>query len=1384
MDSDGIVRFWSATSERMLGWTADDVVGNTGPLPFVPDEEREVRDERYRRVLDGGSLEADSHRLCKDGSLLDVNVHASPLRDADGRVTGVIVATTDITDRKRAEDALRNSELRFRTLVQSSADMALVLGADRRVTYASPSTLDFLGQTAEQVVGHELGDGPMHADDVERVRKTTAKLLSQPGASITIEYRSRRADGSWRWLETVVSNHLDNPAVEGLVTNSFDVTERAEALATLRNINARLERTNETLSAIVNDSPLALAVVSRRGIVEVWNPAASDLFGWTAEEMEGGPDRSVAVDFDDEDRISAAILDGRSVTNAETRRRHKDGHLIDVMVSAAPIHDDDGEVTSVVVLAADITERKQAEEALRTSDERFRSLVRNASDVISIVDADGTITYTTASTEDMLGYSADDLLGRRIFDFIDPEEIDTARELFARRIDDGGQGSGTEYRIRRADGTWCAVESIAVNLLDDPAIGGIVLTTRDISERKRAEEELRRSEERFKALVQNTSDAIVVMAANGDLTYVSPTAREVVGDTTDGYETVEQIHPDDVERVVAEFTDLMAGGDFRALEYRVRTKDGGWRVVETMADNLLDDPAVGGLVITTRDITDREEAEDALRESEARYRAIVEDQTELICRWTEEGTITFVNLAYARALGFMPDDLVGSSVFDLPPGESQFALRRRMQQTTPGRTTVEEAPLDIGGGRSRWVHWTLRAISDHTADEDRHEYQVVGLDVTDRRQAERFAEEQSNILEMVARGTDQSQVFDELCRMLESHVPDTKAAIVLYDAKVGTVTGMSAPGLPSDYVAWIEHEVGGDTTPGMEKLLARSDNVDVERLASTVAPDLVSHAAAAGIEGVWITPVSASLRDEFLGVVVCNQTEKRTPSDADRRVAQTVASLVGIAVERARAEAELSHQALHDPLTGLPNRALFLDRLQQSLARSRRSHTSCAVLFLDLDRFKTINDSLGHDTGDDLLVAVARRLEAALRPGDTVARFGGDEFTVLCDDLVDVHVEPREIADRLLDAIVRPFPLKGEEEAYLTASIGIALASGVEDRPQSLLRDADAAMYRAKEEGKARHVVFDDAMRATAVERLETETALHRALERGEFEVFYQPIVSLNDARCVGAEALVRWRHPERGLVAPVEFINLAEETGLIVSLGAWVLEEACHQAAIWQSLAATEDPFTVAVNLSARQLSNPGLVDQVRSALEQSGVDPDHIALEITEDVLMDDTEATMRTLSDLKGLGVNLGIDDFGTGYSSLGYLKRLPVGLVKIDRSFVAGLGRDTEDSAIVTAVISLADALDMKVIAEGVESSEQLAELLALGCDYAQGFFFAPPQPAGDLEVLIGPKRSWRPPGRPSWSPSTTSPRLVVAGPHRAPDIPSGSAVGHRRLFTLP
>jgi diguanylate cyclase (GGDEF)-like protein/PAS domain S-box-containing protein len=585
---------------------------------------------------------------------------------------------------------------------------------------------------------------------------------------------------------------------------------------------------------------------------------------------------------------------------------------------------------------------------------------------------------------------------------------------------------------------------------------------------------------------------------------------------------------------------------------------------------------------------------------------------------------------------------------------------------------------------------------------------ALGLAALEGASRERLADE---AVEAVARTLEV-----ELCEVLE--LSEDREQLLLR-AGVGWEDGLVGSAAVPHGSTWYAGFIWGAKGP-----LVVSDYASETRCKAT--PLLRRHDGAATI-GVVV-----GSRARPYGVLAAHSRTPRSfrPDEVD--FLQAIANVLAEAHARAEAEARMRHQALHDPLSGLPNRTLLLERFAQWLARSEREDgAGAAILFVDIDHFKIVNDALGHELGDELLCTVARRLRAALRPADTVARVGGDEFVILCEDVGD-DGEALAVAKRLSDALEDPFKLAGHLHR-VTASIGVATwKPGA--KADDLMRDADAAMYRAKERGRARFELFHAGMRAWSERWLTMEAELRGALDSGQLSNVYQPIVDPADGRIVGFEALVRWHHPERGTVAPGDFIPMAEQNGLIVPLGHQVLREACEEAVTWPKRADGED-LRISVNLSPRQLSDPGLVDSVQAVLRVTGLEPERLSLEITESAFADDPARALAVLKRLKELGVLLELDDFGTGYSSLTYVRMFPIDALKIDRSFVNGLCQSTEDAAIVAAVISMGRALGVNVVAEGVESQDQASVLQTLGCTLAQGYLFSRPVPAEALRELV-------------------------------------------------
>ena len=699
-----------------------------------------------------------------------------------------------------------------------------------------------------------------------------------------------------------------------------------------------------------------------------------------------------------------------------------------------------------------------------------------------------------------------------------------------------------------------------------------------------------------------------------------------------------------------------------------------------------------------------------LERREAAYRLLAENNSDVISRHDPDGVYRYVSPSARQVLGYEPSDLIGRSAYDLiHPDDLHRACTVQAIAAAPGPLTATYRMRRADGGWG-WVETAARAIRDESGAV--LEIQTSTRDVGARHAAEQDLEARAAQQAAVARlgllaldvGGDLPDLLQAACAVVAATLDVDAVQVLELDAPTGVLRRVAAVGV----------DAAGEP-----------DRVP--------APTLPA-AGAAVVEGLG-TVVAIRSRDGTFGVLAARARDGRALTVDAAHFLQAVANVLASTIERVVSERELQHQALHDALTGLPNRALLRDRLDHALARASGAETLVAVLFLDLDHFKVINDSAGHATGDELLLAVAERLRGVLRPGDTAARFGGDEFVLLCEDLGGEQ-DALAIAERVVLRLREPFRLAGEE-FVASASVGVAIVAAGADA-DAVLRDADAALYRAKTLGRSRYEVFDATMRARAVERMQIESGLRRAVERGELVVALQPIVALADGSLRGFEALLRWRHPERGLLAPGDFIEVAEETNLIQPIGRWVLQEACRHAASWNAARPDGPPLRVAVNLSTRQLAQPEFPDAVQAVLDEYGLDRGQLVLEMTESILIDEAGPSSATLETLASRGVPLALDDFGTGYSSLGYLRRFPLAVLKFDRAFLAGLGTDPVAAAIVGAVAGMGQALDLDVVAEGVETAEQAATLAALGCPFAQGFHFARPlTPEQALELVRGP-----------------------------------------------
>jgi diguanylate cyclase (GGDEF)-like protein/PAS domain S-box-containing protein len=704
------------------------------------------------------------------------------------------------------------------------------------------------------------------------------------------------------------------------------------------------------------------------------------------------------------------------------------------------------------------------------------------------------------------------------------------------------------------------------------------------------------------------------------------------------------------------------------------------------------------LVATVRAMLRLERSEEQVRIAAQHWALTFDDAVVGMVTHDLDGRILQANPAFCRMVGYDQDALHGVCVLGLSHpgerGERSANLRRAVAGEAWARQVDER--YRHADGQYVWAQTSAVLVRDVAGRPLYFLSQVV--DVTERRHATEFLKA---VLHNIADGV-------VAC--------DTEGRLVFSNAAARGLPGIPVEGLAP--AGWTENLALLE--PGANRPITAND-LPLQR----------------ALDGVEVQDVEiVAVQPDGERRILLNNGQAIVDAHGHRFGAVVV---MRDATASKRAEAALTHLALHDPLTALPNRLLLLDRMDQALSRIERRPGSVATLFLDLDRFKVINDSLGHNVGDELLVTIARRLRSVVRPSDTVARLGGDEFVVLCDD----GAERRDVialSDRIQAAVAAPCLLGDQNnEVVMSTSVGIVIANDSHIRPDDLLRDADTAMYAAKQRGRARHEIFDEAFRAQAVGRLQIENDLRRAIDRGQLRVHYQPIIDLRSGRVLGAEALARNEDPVRGLIGPDEFLDVAEESGLIVPLGAWVLREACRQARQWQGTVG-DHGFQISVNLSARQLAGTSL-DILEEILAQQDLAVGTLALELTESALMEGALSNPTILRRLRDAGARLGIDDFGTGYSSLTYLRRFPIDFIKIDRTFVHGLGSDPGDTAIVKAVISLGKALGLVTVAEGVETPRHLELLRVLDCELAQGYYFGRPLPAPAVTEMLAARSSW-------------------------------------------
>ncbi|MBA3790621.1 MAG: PAS domain S-box protein [Rubrobacter sp.] len=1344
--------------EATLGYSPEASVSHPAHwLETVHPDDRErllAEDTRTDETLD--PFRAEYRMFARDGRMVWIRDEAVVVRDEGGRPSFWQGVMFDVTEEKEAEEELEESRRRLSALL---SNVSAYLYRCRNEPewpneFVSDYALELTGYTPEEVTdGTVMFADLISEEDRDRVWEDVQAGLTER-RRFELRYSLRRKDGEVRHVEErgrgVYGEGGVVEAIEGVV---YDVTERVRAEERLAEAEERYRTLVEQIPAVTYIDP-----VDDPDNSLYTSPQIEELLGYTPEEWQNERLWPKRLHPDDRERVLASderFEAGDEPFREEYRLLAKDGSVVWVREEAVLVKDESDEPLYWQGVIFDITEQKEAEEALKGSEERHRILSQELSLLhqmrsalaqeldlptvfYKVVEAIAeTYGYTQVSAyllegeelvlQHQVGYR--EVIERiRLTEGVTGRAVRTGEPVLLEDVRTDPDFLGTIEGITSEICVPLFDEGEAVGFLDVESTGGVKLGRTDLElmvtlgdhvsvavSRARLHSRLRRSEDRLRSLADATFEGILI-SDRGEILEANRALTDMMG-----YELAEMVGRSVLEFVAPEHRDLVrrkiASGDEAPYEI-VGVREDGTHLDLEVRGEAYSYQGRSVRVTAVRDVTERKRAEESLREAEERYRTLVERIPAVTFVDRVEGSKAplYVSPQVEGMLGYTPEEWMAGRLWreQLHPEDRERILASDERFEADGGPVDEEYRLLAKDGSAVWIREETVVVREEGGEP----LYVQGIlsDVTERKEAE-------EALRKSQAGLAKAQRMAHL----GNWEWDPRTDELYWSDETFRIHGFE----PQAFV------------PTFEKLLEVAHPDDRKMLGLALEGALYDDRPY-DFEHRVVKP-DGEVR------VVHRRAEVVRGEDGE---AMRMIGTVHDVTERKALEKQLQHQALHDPLTGLPNRTLFTDRLRQALARAKRREGEVAILFVDLDNFKVVNDSLGHKAGDMLLKTVSKRMRALLRPEDTVARLGGDEFVLLLGDTNTQ--EAVRVAKRVLKRLREPFTL-GRRRLVVTASIGVTTGGANGKYAADLLRDADLAMYRGKRSGKARLAVFDEAMNAEAFERLETEQDLRRAIERGELRVHYQPQMLLDanlqrslraagsrtivspkisrEPRVTGVEALVRWHHPKRGLLLPGQFVPLAEETGLIVPIGEAVLEEACRQIKDWQERFAADPPLAVYVNLSARQFREPNLAEAVSRVLRETGLDPTCLHLEITETAAMSDAPATVSTLEELKTLGVRLVIDDFGTGYSSLSYLQRFPVDYVKIDRSFVGGLEGEPGTAALVSGMIDLAHALGLEVIAEGIETSGQLERLETMGCDLAQGYYFSEPLPSEGMGALL-------------------------------------------------
>ena len=1070
-------------------------------------------------------------------------------------------------------------------------------------------------------------------------------------------------------------------------------------------LEARVRQAEEALQQQREDSRLylelaqiILVALDENACITMIGGKGFELLGYEPDELIGKNWFEICLPPEEVEPVYAVYLqliqgEIKAVQYYENQVLTKQGGRRYVAWHNALRKDADGRIIGTLSAGVDFTDRKRAEDALRQSEAHFRNIIDASPVPYALNDDQQNITYLNPAFINTFGYDQNDI--PTLADWWPlayPDETYRAwvADTWQQHLDEAKRNDTAfeplELTIRCKDGSNKVVLAGASSLIHSYK-GNHLVSLVDLTERKYAEQALRDSETRYRTIVETAQEGIWTIDADNNTSFVNPKMADILGYTVEEMQgrSMYDFMDEEGRHIAEQNVERRKAGIAEQHDFKFISKQGGEVWAEINASPFVDaDGNYLGAMAMVTDITKRRMADEAVRLSEKKYRHLFENMTtgfalHEIIRDDQGKAVDYrfleVNPAFEKLTGVKASDLVGKTVLEVLPNTEQYWIDNAGRVALTGESMAyQNYSRELGRTYDTWLFCP-----------EKYKFAVIFSDITERKQAEQALRESENLL---ALSQELGHIGSWEWRVAEEQVTWSKEMFRIY-------------GLDPE-----------QTHVSFDMAMAAIHAED---------RDYVSTQVQAMLKGKDIDHYEFRIvrpTDEIRQVWARSEVKR----DTDGQPVKVIGTVQDV-TERVRDQEQLRFLAHHDVLTELPNRVLLMDRLALAISRASRNKEKIAVFFMDLDRFKIINDTYGHNIGDKFLQVIAKHIIEEIRDVDTVARFGGDEFAVIMEDVH--HVEDvAHIAEKLLETLARPYEIE-QREFFVTTSIGISIFPDDATDAQSLLKNADAAMYRAKDFGRNNYQFYSQDLSTKAMERLTLENDLRRALEHEELLIHYQPQIDLKTRRVIAVEALLRWQHPDLGLVSPAKFIPVAEETGLILPIGEWVLHTACAQAHAWQE-AGMAVPVTV--NLSGRQFVDGSLASTIIRAIDDTGLPPSLLELEITEGVVMHNPQTATQTLEQVNDYGVRIAIDDFGTGYSSLSNLKSYPINTIKIDRSFVRDITTDPDDASIVHAIIAMAHSMGLQVIAEGVENEDQLAFLQKHQCDCVQGFLFSPPLPS--------------------------------------------------------